>query len=125
MLSRPGGVVCTVYRTVDGGYTGFRLAGHAGGGPRGADPLCAGISTLAQALVIGLKDCLGLVLAIRQDSGGFLECRLPDGADARDGIRLLFETFIRTLQALEDGAAGTIRIEETVTAQEGVMGNGA
>lgn len=119
------GVRCTVYRTGSGEYAGFRLIGHAGGGPRGADPLCAGISALAQAWVTGLKDCLGLTLSVQQGAGGFLECRLPECPEQRDGVRLLFETFTRTLQGLAEGTAGTILIEETVTDQEGVFGNGA
>lgn len=47
-----------VFRDSQGFLVAFRIAGHAGTAPRGMDIVCAGVSALTQAAVLGLENYL-------------------------------------------------------------------
>ena len=62
----------TFYRK-DGIIIGFKVEGHAGYANIGSDIVCAAISTLAQATIMGLKYVVGIDVLVEQGDG-FLSC---------------------------------------------------
>ncbi|MBE3573837.1 MAG: ribosomal-processing cysteine protease Prp [Firmicutes bacterium] len=78
----------------NGSIRGFTVCGHAGAGSRGNDIVCAAVSALTQACVLGLQRVLQLPgeaewrqgwLSCRYDGGGTSPAAgLPVAADSRD-----------------------------------------
>ena len=51
-------ITMTVVRNDAGDMVSFSVKGHAGTAPRGQDIVCAGVSALTQAALLGLKEHL-------------------------------------------------------------------
>lgn len=64
-------------RDKKGRILGFRVRGHAGQGTYGKDIVCAAVSALTQAAIIGLEEYLGLEPKVVIEAG-LLECRLQE-----------------------------------------------
>ncbi|HHW91951.1 MAG TPA: ribosomal-processing cysteine protease Prp [Firmicutes bacterium] len=67
----------SITRDHQGRIVAFRVEGHAGYGTYGEDIVCAAVSALTQAAVIGLEEYLGLQPAVVIEPG-LLECRLKE-----------------------------------------------
>lgn len=66
-----------VVRRTDGAVQSFAASGHAGHAEYGYDIVCAAVSVLTQAAVLGLERHAGLQPAVEiDDATGFLSCRL-------------------------------------------------
>lgn len=50
--------------------TGFKVRGHAQAGPHGQDIVCAGVSALVQASIMGIERHLGRDINLTQDAKG-------------------------------------------------------
>ncbi|HEY8391919.1 MAG TPA: ribosomal-processing cysteine protease Prp [Capillibacterium sp.] len=69
-----------------GRFVGFEAKGHTGYAPSGQDIVCAGVSTLLQTAVLGLKELAGVALELDQEpESAFFRCRL--GAETDTGQR--------------------------------------
>ncbi|NLY92174.1 MAG: ribosomal-processing cysteine protease Prp [Firmicutes bacterium] len=65
-----------------GRFVGFEAKGHTGYAPSGQDIVCAGISTLLQTAVLGLKELADVDLQVKQEpKSGLLICRLGETVD--------------------------------------------
>ncbi|HEX6987997.1 MAG TPA: ribosomal-processing cysteine protease Prp [Bacillota bacterium] len=98
-----------------GAIVEFWVSGHAGLAPHGQDVLCAAVSALTQATLIGLEEVLGLrVDAEVDDADGKLRCRLPAAVpgDRRDGAAVLTETLLRSLRSIQAGYPDHVQIRE-------------
>lgn len=74
-------VQVVINRTQSGDIVAFTASGHAGYAPRGRDIVCAAVSALTQAAVIGLSRHAGVdaTVSIDEDSGR-LDCRIDMAA---------------------------------------------
>lgn len=106
------------YRDETGAIVEFAVSGHAGFADRGRDVVCAAVSALTQATLIGLEEVLGLqVEAEVDDEDGRLRCRLPERAgntpgDRLQGAAVLTETLLRSLRSIHAGYPDHVQIRE-------------
>lgn len=98
----------------DGTLAGFVARGHSGFGYQGEDIVCAGVSALMTATVLGLQARLGLEPEVDIDDG-YLRCRLdreaipPElWARAQD----LLETMALALREIANEYPKNVRVEE-------------
>lgn len=98
-----------IFRDNAAAIIGFQVSGHAGHAPRGEDIVCAGISALTQAAVLGLQRHLGrnLDLVVK---GGHLEMRLEGLPDA--GTAAILETMLIGLREIADLYRKSVQIRE-------------
>nr|WP_221040378.1 ribosomal-processing cysteine protease Prp [Gelria sp. Kuro-4] len=103
----------SIQRRVRTGITGFSVAGHAGTAPKGRDIVCAGVSALTQAAVLGLEEHLGLVpqVTVRE---GFLSCRLGEPGKKADAAQAILEAMALGLEAMAEEYPDRIRVEEVL-----------
>ncbi len=108
-------------RSPEGAIDAFSVDGHAGAGPYGTDIVCAGVSALAQAAVLGLERQLGLDVHVTT-AGGHLACRLPAGIDAGAMGRAqdVLETMRLGLCAIAAAYPGRIRVADAPGGPVGV-----
>lgn len=108
--------VITIERDVRGRINAFTVAGHANTAPYGRDIVCAAVSALSQAAVLGLERHLGrrVKLAVRP---GFLSCRLVEEPDDRTeailatmliGLREVARQDRKHVQVIEQGGEGNV-----------------
>jgi uncharacterized protein YsxB (DUF464 family) len=85
----------TLWRDEGDRPVGFFVCGHAGYRPRGQDIVCAAVSALAQAAVMGLEEFLSIMPEV--DIGeGRLKCLLPENLSPADGDKA--EIILGTLE---------------------------
>ena len=78
--------------------SGFRVEGHSGYAPEGEDIVCAAVSAIAQAAVLGLSEVLGLSVRSETDEKrGMLTAQLIN--PTRES-QILFETMKRAMQSI-------------------------
>lgn len=83
-----------IARAADGTISGFRVRGHSGLAPRGADVVCAGVSALVQTAALGLQERLGVAADITAADGEFA-CRLE--LDLRPELALRAQDVLETM----------------------------
>lgn len=89
--------------------SGLEVSGHAGLADPGADPLCAGVSVLADNLAASIETLIGAHVE-REGRSGYFRIRIPD--DAEDpGIQLLFASALLGFSVLEGQFPERIQIE--------------
>lgn len=97
----------------DGRLCGFEAAGHARYAESGRDIVCAAISALTQATVLGLEEVACAPVQTRTDEDtGYLRCMLSGSPkkEALDQAQVLFRTLEKALTAISNDYPGTIRI---------------
>ncbi|MBE5766660.1 MAG: ribosomal-processing cysteine protease Prp [Clostridiales bacterium] len=88
----------TLYKH-DGKLIGFEASGHAGYAEEGSDIVCAAISVLTQAAVIGMMEVLHLPVKLERDDGaGFLKAILP--VENAPEAQVLLETMRLSLKSI-------------------------
>lgn len=107
-------VVVTILRGSQGEIAGFEARGHAGFARRGSDVVCAGVSALTQAAVLGLARRVGVALEVEQRQS-FLRCRVVGGVDGAPWERVgdVLETMLLGLREIAARYPGHVRLEET------------
>ena len=82
------------YRDGQGAIQRFEIAGHAGYAPHGDDIVCAAVSALGQAAILGLEEVLGIVPQVELDQEGRLVCQLPASipGERREAAQAILET---------------------------------
>lgn len=103
-----------VTRDPTGTILRFRVAGHAGYADRGRDVVCAAVSVLSQAAVLGLEEIVGLEPEVRIEPG-LLSCSLPEGLEAGEARRAqdILETVVLGLKNLALSNPGFVQVEES------------
>jgi uncharacterized protein YsxB (DUF464 family) len=91
----------------------FVVSGHAGRAPYGQDIVCAGVSALTQAAVLGLEEYLGLTpeVAVRE---GYLACSLSQDEYWQEEAQAILATMVLGLKAMACMYPDSIRIEEVL-----------
>ena len=90
---------CSFFIAAGGLCRGFELSGHARGGPKGENLVCAGASTLAQTCLSSLQVLLRRTPLVEKGESGYLKCVLEGTPDAMDD--LLFRSMALGLHYLE------------------------
>ncbi len=98
-----------IFRNHDYSITGFRVDGHADTAPHGQDIICAGVSALTQAAVIGLERHLKRKIDLEIASGK-LCAALPDAPDELTGA--ILETMFLGLMEIAKLKPESVRISE-------------
>ena len=101
------------FLTEDARIIGFDVQGHSGWGESGEDIVCAAISALTQATVLGLEEVACAPVQTRTDEDtGYLRCMLSGSPkkEALDQAQVLFRTLEKALTAISNDYPGTIRI---------------
>ena len=80
-----------------------QIQGHSTLGKKGENLLCAGVSTLAQALVLAMEKILFIQLQTKR-SEGLLEFHIPADlkTEQKQGTELLLNMFVLTLNNLKE-----------------------
>jgi uncharacterized protein YsxB (DUF464 family) len=101
-----------LYRTREGKIREFRIEGHAGMAEKGQDIVCAAVSILTQAAVLGLNRHLGIEPTVhRQD--GYLTCRLAEREIIQmESVQAILETMAIGLQEIAEQFPNYVRIDE-------------
>ncbi len=115
-------MIVTILRDEEGGIAGFEARGHAGYAERGADIVCAGVSALTQAAVLGLARRLEAPLLVVQREG-FLRCTLGPGVgrEVRARAQDVLETMLLGLREISSLFPERL----TLTEAAGPPGDGA
>ncbi|MFP4497108.1 MAG: ribosomal-processing cysteine protease Prp [Vulcanimicrobiota bacterium] len=94
-----------------GNPVSLEVTGHAELDERGSDVACAGISALAQALLLGINEVLKIKSGYEVEDGN-LYITLPRNLapDVGEKARVLFEAIILGLEKIEELYPGRIRI---------------
>ena len=76
-------------------YVGFKIFGHVGLGTKGKDIVCAAVSAVAQATLIGLEEVLGEEIEYKIEDG-LIKCDIKsDGDCAQKMIEMLYKTTLQ------------------------------
>ncbi|EKP94936.1 ribosomal-processing cysteine protease Prp [Thermaerobacter subterraneus] len=105
------------FRDGQGAITRFEITGHAGFADRGDDIVCAAVSALGQAAILGLEEVLHLVPEVELDEEGRLVCQLPGDvpADLQRAAQAILETARIGIQAIASDYDEYVRVEERST----------
>ncbi len=102
---------------------GFKIGGHSGFYKKlgyrikkiinkklvnNKDYICSAVSAVAYMALIGLTEVSNKKLYYKQNSEGFLECRLKEKPDDRS--ELLFKSFLKSIKRIDKEYPGHIRI---------------
>lgn len=102
-------ITVTLVRDNNKAITGFSISGHAKTAPHGHDIVCAGVSVLAQAAVMGIERHLKREIDLEQQAGN-LSMRLIEQPDALTGAVL--ETMLLGLTEIARLYPKSVRILE-------------
>ncbi len=99
----------------NGEVTSFTVEGHGGIGlkgrkaTKGNDILCAGVSTLVQGVIVGLKYVTNANPNIETKESGLLDCKI--GSPENKETKALLNTLIISLKNLEEQFPENLKIE--------------
>jgi uncharacterized protein YsxB (DUF464 family) len=91
----------------------FDVSGHAGYDTPGKDIVCAAVSAVVQAAVIGLTDVVGLNVEYRQKNGS-ARCIIPKGLniDKQEKADIVLKTMVYGLKSIQSGYSEYITVLE-------------
>ena len=97
----------------DGRITGFSCSGHSGYAEEGSDIVCAAISALTQGAVIGLKEVIGLEIAL-DISDGYMYCMLTKKISAaqQHDAELILNTMAASIASLAETNGDYIKLTD-------------
>jgi len=98
------------FRGPDGLIDGFVLDGHTECAPHGEDVVCAGVSALAQSILLGLVEVVKADVDFCKNEG-FLECKVLKHSDQRE-IQVLLNTFYLSMKRMEEDYPKFIKVKE-------------
>jgi len=86
---------------------------HSGYPEIGSDVVCAAVSSVAQSVLVGLTEVVGLIPGTNVEDG-YLECILPAEIDKESRLKanVLLDTMVLTLKNLEEKYIKLIKIVE-------------
>ena len=88
---------------------GFRIKGHIGLGTKGKDIVCAAVSAVSQATLIGLEEVVGERIEYRIEDG-MIECFLKGNGEC--SLKMV-ETLHKTLDQLSKQYPKNLSVAET------------
>jgi uncharacterized protein YsxB (DUF464 family) len=102
----------TLFRS-GGRMAGFEAQGHTGSAEEGYDIICAGISALTQATLIGIREYLGQDCAY-EVADGYLYCMLPSDISEKAWreAEIILETMALGIRSLAETYGDYIKLIE-------------
>lgn len=100
-----------LWRLANGNISGFAVDGHAGYAPKGQDIVCAAVSTVAQATLLGLSKHMGLNPETEVEPG-HLSCRLAPGSEANVAAQAILGTMALALYDITAQYPERVRLKE-------------
>ena len=100
-------------RNSKGMMSALHVSGHSGTAEKGSDIVCAGISVLAQAAVVGISEHLRREVECSIDPGGELKLMLKGDPD--DLTEAVFETVRLGFVGVAKASPGAVRIRIKVS----------
>ena len=100
-------------RDSQGDIRGMRCSGHAVFDIEGGvDIVCAGVSALTGALVLGLSKVVGIE-ALEEEADGMLNIMVPENVTAEQwrSAQILLKTTVLALRELEQNYKGFIKLD--------------
>jgi ribosomal protein len=97
-----------VFQQEDGKISGFSMSGHSGTAKRGEDIVCAGVSSLSQAALLGIYEYLHRDMDY-QHASGKLEMKLKGAPD--DLTEAILRTMLLGLREIEKLSPKAFHIE--------------
>lgn len=97
-----------------GKITGFSVEGHARFAPHGEDLVCAAVSMMAQAVLLGLYHHVKIDIDYAIDEGtGRLNCRLPEQMEPEQYLKAeaVIETMVLGCQNLQETYPQHVRVK--------------
>lgn len=112
-------IIVEIYRNKKGDIEKFLVHGHSGYARAGSDIVCAAVSSVSQAAVLGLTEVLGLQIGLEMEedsglAGPYLECVLPSDLDysIREKANILLQTMFLTIKSIEEQYSKFVQILE-------------
>ena len=103
-------ITVDIIRNAAGEVAGFSVRGHANAGVRGEDIVCAGVSALTQAAVMGLERHLGRRIQFSQTKECQLALELLEEPDSLTEAVLM--SMLLGLKEISKGYPKNVRIVE-------------
>jgi uncharacterized protein len=103
-----------IWRDPGNRITGLEVRGHAASyASEGNDVVCAAVSALTQALVVGLRQVLELKIRFVKRQA-FMKVLLPGkmAPEKAEKAQFLLETVVRSLFMMQDKYSDYVRVEE-------------
>jgi len=96
----------------NGNFIGFESSGHTGYAKSGKDIVCASISSLTQAVVMGLQDVCYIGIRMTLDDG-YIKVIIPQDLDDKKirESQILLETLYLSIKDLQSGYSKYISME--------------
>jgi uncharacterized protein YsxB (DUF464 family) len=90
----------------------FKVKGHTGFAPRGEDIYCAGVSAVAQTILLGLLKNLKTKVKYHIKEG-WLECVIPEGIDRdeMDKAQIILSTMEAGMRSMQEAYGEFIKLE--------------
>lgn len=106
-------LACRFFRSAEGLLNGFEISGHAPGGKRGENLVCAGVTTLAQTCIVSISRLLDVGSEVIKGDAGYLKLTVSPGSDRE--ADLLIRSMALGLEYLQKagGQPSGIKIEYT------------
>lgn len=104
--------------------TGYEIWGHAGFDEYGRDVVCAGVSAIAQAALLGLRDSLGKRVTFEKRSG-YLKVHVAREHAGKPGPRAIFRALELGLKAIAQSYPGALAVDEEGGERYDVHGSAA
>jgi uncharacterized protein YsxB (DUF464 family) len=94
------------------GLVGLESRGHAGVSPKGKNVVCAAVSTLAEALLVGLGEVAGLEAEELEVDASIPLIRVKWAEDRAGDLDLLTRTVALSLRKIASGYPGQVSVSE-------------
>ena len=95
------------------GLLGLESRGHAGQGKKGEDIVCAAVSSLIQALLLGIRDVARMSETVKCEMDGKVPLIRVEWTDKEAlGLDLLTRTVALSLKEIASGYPGYVSISE-------------
>ncbi len=105
-------ITISLFRNKEQKMVHFSVSGHAGYAEKGADIVCASVTTAAFTAVNGLTD-VAKIEALAEVREGYLSCRLPKvlSHKQREAADLLLESMVLTFENLQEQYAAYVTVK--------------
>ncbi|HKM38972.1 MAG TPA: ribosomal-processing cysteine protease Prp [bacterium] len=100
------------FRT-EGIVVGYVVTGHADYAPCGSDIVCAAVSALTQAALLGLTEHLGLSPRV-EIKAGYFSLTLPYGSEADVGVQAILATLALALNNIAEQYPERVCLKEVM-----------
>ena len=105
-------ISATLYEDASG-FSGCRISGHSDYAEKGADIVCAAVSSLSTTCVNALESVCGVIPVIEQNRDGLISFRLPDERSAAENERaqILMGALRQGLMDLAEGYPRDVQVK--------------